>query len=211
MTHRGPATRGPGAAHEQQRHNILEAVFTLVDTQGTQQVSIRNVAKAADVSVGRVQHYFPTKDALLSAAFAAVNEAGTQGVHQRLAAQGIADSEATAVAVLTELIPRDEDRRRLFRVARAFEVYALTRPELGRRLTQDYEALIALIAGLLHRDAAASVTSGSEEALDSARELIALATGLAGMVLTDNIDPDRAGHLLADRAHQVFAARDDRG
>ena len=52
--------RGLGAAHDERRGAILEAVFAIVDAEGTHQVSIRRVAERAGVSVGRVQHYFPT-------------------------------------------------------------------------------------------------------------------------------------------------------
>jgi AcrR family transcriptional regulator len=140
---RHPHARGPGAAHEQQRRNIIEAVFTVVDEAGTGQATVRNVAKAAGVSPGRVQHYFKTKDALLEAAFTAVTEAGTENIRRRLAESGSDGEEAIVATTLTELIPVDEDHRRLVRVSQAFEVYAMSRPELRERLHDDYDRLIA--------------------------------------------------------------------
>lgn len=188
-------TRGPGASHERQRRDILEAVFTIVDERGADQVTVRNVAKAAGISPGRVQHYFPTKDALLESAFTAINEAGAENVGRRLATADPDDSEAVVAAILTELIPADEDHRRLVRVAEAFEVYALTRPELGRRLRADYDRLIALIAGLLPAGADGSAT---------ARELIGLANGLGWLVVTGNDTAERARRAVADRVRSVF-------
>jgi hypothetical protein len=63
-------------------HHARLCLGAIVDGQGADQVTIRNVAKAAGISPGRVQFYFPTKDALLSAAFAAINDLGTENVRR---------------------------------------------------------------------------------------------------------------------------------
>ncbi|HLU27914.1 MAG TPA: hypothetical protein VKZ65_05710 [Glycomyces sp.] len=47
-----------GAACDQRRRNVLEAVFAIVDEEGIGQVAIRNVAKAAGISPGRVQREY---------------------------------------------------------------------------------------------------------------------------------------------------------
>lgn len=164
--------RGLGAAHDERRRAILDAVFAIVDTEGTHQVSIRRVAEQAGVSVGRVQHYFPSKDALLTAAFTAINDLGAARVQARLA-----DSSEPAVVLLTELIPATDEDRRLFRVAQAFETHALTSPELSARLRQDYDDLIGFLTTLVG---------------DRATELLALALGLANLTLTGNLTAEQA-------------------
>ncbi|MFJ8962979.1 TetR/AcrR family transcriptional regulator [Lentzea sp. NPDC102401] len=167
--------RGRGAAHDERRGTILEAVFAIVDTEGTHQVSIRRVAEQAGVSVGRVQHYFPSKDDLLTAAFTAINDRGTARVQARLS------ESSPAEALLTELIPATDDDRRLFRVAQAFETHALTNPELAGRLRQGYDELIALLTALVG---------------DAAKELLALALGLASLTLTGNLTPQEARAIV---------------
>ena len=164
--------RGRGAAHDERRGAILEAVFAIVDTEGTHQVSIRRVAEQAGVSVGRVQHYFPTKDDLLTAAFTAINDLGATRVQARLA-----DSPEPAVVLLTELIPATDEDRRLFRVAQAFETHALTNPDLAARLRQDYDQLIGVLTTLVG---------------DRATELLALTLGLANLTLTGNLSAEEA-------------------
>jgi len=42
-----------------------EVVARLVADEGLEAVSVRTVAAEARVSIGTVQHYFPTKDAML--------------------------------------------------------------------------------------------------------------------------------------------------
>jgi AcrR family transcriptional regulator len=51
---------------------ILDALIELLATRGPDALSIRNVASAAGVSVGAVQHHFGTKEKLLQAAMDAV-------------------------------------------------------------------------------------------------------------------------------------------
>ncbi|SER75448.1 transcriptional regulator, TetR family [Lentzea xinjiangensis] len=168
--------RGRGAAHDERRGAILEAVFAIVDAEGTHQVSIRRVAEQAGVSVGRVQHYFPSKDDLLTAAFTAINDLGAARVRARVSA-----SADPAEALLTELIPATAEDRRLYRVAQAFEAHALTRPELAARLRESYDSLIAVLTAL---------------AGPAARERLALALGLANLTLTGNLTPEEARAIV---------------
>jgi AcrR family transcriptional regulator len=53
---------------------ILDAMLELISTRGPEALSIRNVAAAAGVSVGAVQHHFSTRDKLLLAAMNAVEQ-----------------------------------------------------------------------------------------------------------------------------------------
>lgn len=202
MRRNGSGVRGPGVAHEQRRRDILEAVFTIVDTEGTDQVSIRRVADTAGVSLGRVQHYFPTKDALLAEAFAAINDQGADRVRERLLQEGNTATPARALhVVLTELIPDTDAERRLVRIAQAFEAYAHTRPELKERLTRDYRELASLLMRLLRDCVYSQADAGGDpsEFHADAYELLALATGLAALVTTENLDARRAFDIIAAR------------
>ena len=53
---------------------ILDALIELLATRGPDALSIRNVAAAAGVSVGAVQHHFGTKEQLLQAAMGEVEQ-----------------------------------------------------------------------------------------------------------------------------------------
>lgn len=50
--------------------SILDTTLDLVATMGADRVRLRDVADAAEVSVGTLQHYFYTRDQMLQAAFA---------------------------------------------------------------------------------------------------------------------------------------------
>ncbi len=62
-THSNNPTRAAGGAQL-----ILEAVVRVLVRDGLDGLSVRRVAAEAGVSIGAVQHHFPTKDALLVAA-----------------------------------------------------------------------------------------------------------------------------------------------
>ncbi|PXX56507.1 TetR family transcriptional regulator [Nocardia tenerifensis] len=193
MSKAGTATRGLGAAHDERRRAILDAVFAIIDTDGAEQVSIRNVAQRAGVSIGRVQHYFSSKDDLLTAAFTTITTLGGDRVRDRLT-QTPREPVATLRAVLTEMIPHSEDDCRLHRIMQSFEAYARPRPHLAAQVTEGYDGLIELARTLL----------GGEP--DLARELIALTVGLADLVLTGNLTAEQAERIALTRLDQITSA-----
>lgn len=81
---------------------ILDAVVRLIATRGPEETTVRKVAAEAGVSVGAVQHYFRTKDELLSAAMRELNR------------QFIANMEKTL-----DTLPTAEERLRAFLYALA--------------------------------------------------------------------------------------------
>ncbi|RSN56761.1 MULTISPECIES: TetR/AcrR family transcriptional regulator [Actinomadura] len=198
MASQRPGVRGPGAAHAERRRRILDAVFAIVDAEGTDQISIRHVANRAGVSVGRVQHYFPSKDALLAEAFAAINARGSERVRARLTAgDGLGDPEAVLAEVLDGLLPRTEEDRRLFRVAQAFETFALPRPALKEQVARGYDDLASLVALLLSKIAAPGPSGDLASLRPRAYRIVALAIGLAGLVMTENLTPEQAREIVS--------------
>lgn len=108
---------------------LTDALLRIVAERGLEQVSVREVAAAAEVSIGTVQHYFPTKDKMLAAAYSEV----VARIRSRL--QGVrigADVRENLSAVLTQLLPLDERRIAEVRVHLAFAARAATTPELAR-------------------------------------------------------------------------------
>ncbi len=64
-----PARRGPQARGDRTRRRILEAALTSIAQRGAGSLRVRDVAAEADVSLGVVTYHFPTRRALLTAAF----------------------------------------------------------------------------------------------------------------------------------------------
>lgn len=110
------------------KQEVTDALLRIVAVRGLDQVSVRQVAAEADVSIGTVQHYFPTKDDMLAAAFDEV----VQRIRARLIAVEIGpDVRRNLSGVLRELLPLDERRASEVRIQVAFAARAATSPALA--------------------------------------------------------------------------------
>jgi AcrR family transcriptional regulator len=108
---------------------LTDALLQIVAERGLDQVSVREVAAGANVSIGTVQHYFPTKDRMLAVAYAEV----IARIRFRLEnVQPGSDVRANLSAVLAELLPLDARRITESRIHLAFAARAATAPELAR-------------------------------------------------------------------------------
>lgn len=176
-------TRGPGAQHEQRRAEIADAVLAIVADHGLAAVSQTEVAARAGVSPGRVQHYFPTKQELIEAAFDRGNALSSARITARTA--GDTPPGRTLAVVLTELIPHDAATRAHMRVRQSFTAAALADEPIAARMRAAYARLHGQIADLLR---AAGAAAPDRDAVT----LVALAEGLAYYVLIGVTPPGAA-------------------
>jgi AcrR family transcriptional regulator len=103
-------------------------LLRIVAERGLDEVSVREVAAAAGVSIGTVQHYFPTKDDMLAAAF---NEVVLR-VRTRITSVTLGtDVRHNLSTVLRELLPLDNRRAEEARIMVAFAARAATSPALA--------------------------------------------------------------------------------
>lgn len=150
---------------------------------GLAAVSLTEVAARAGVSAGRVQHYFPSKDRLIEAAFERGNALSGARIRDLVGVQdlGAADPRLVLATVLGELLPYDEVTRVHLRVRQFFNAQALADPAIAERTQRLYAAF--------HRDLAALVERAAPELAGRARDvavrLAALTEGLAYYVLID--------------------------
>ena len=143
------------------REQLAEAVFWIVAENGLEAATVREVAARAGVSIGAVQHHFPTKDAMLAAAFRHIVHRTRQRLGA-LARNGVATDDLAAI--LWELLPLDESRRAEARVHVAFAARAGTsralqeiqrpmlleiRSEIAERLGEGGEVQAALLLALV--------------------------------------------------------------
>jgi AcrR family transcriptional regulator len=117
--------------HEAGRIRLADIVCDLVAMRGMEAVSVRTVASAAGVSIGAVQHYFPTKEAMLLAAHEHAN--AKVSARAEAAAATAATPREILRAILLAVLPSDRPSRRIMRVFIAFETAALHSPKLARQ------------------------------------------------------------------------------
>ena len=188
-------TRGVGAEHDVRRREIVEALLAIIGEQGLDGVSLREVATKAGVSVGRVQHYFRTKDQMLEAAFQRVNELGAELVGERLA--GETSPRAVLRAIAAELLPVDDLHRHALQVGMAFTARAVVEPAFAERLRTGYGELRDLFVLLL--------TKAGVDATHEADVLLSLFEGLSTHTLIGHHTPESALAVVDAYLDRVFS------
>ncbi|MES9537334.1 TetR family transcriptional regulator C-terminal domain-containing protein [Actinomadura sp. NPDC000600] len=196
-------TRGPGAGHEVRRREIADAVLVVVAERGLPAVSLTEVAAQAGVSAGRVQHYFPTKQKLVEAAFERGNELSAARIRS-LVGEDLEGAERRTVlsVVLSELIAYDPETRAHMRVRQSFTALALTDEAIAERMRADYARFHDQVAELLRKDREAGLLRVAVDPREAAVDLVALAEGLAYYVLIGVTAPEAA----RDRVLNAIAA-----
>jgi AcrR family transcriptional regulator len=160
------------------------------------------LAAVSLASVGRVQHYFPSRADLLEAAFERANELAGERI-----AELTADDEgprSVLTAVLTELVPHDRATSTHMRIRQSFTAQALTDERVARRLRHAYAQLNARLADLLARDVQAAVISTAERPEHVAGRLVAFAEGLAYHVLIGTHPADVARRQVLDAIDALY-------
>lgn len=148
---------------------LAAALFEVAARTGLEGASVREVASHAGVSIGAVQHHFPTKDEMLSFSFRALADK----VLARLSAvDPDIDPSRTLFAALSQLLPLDDQRSREAHVMAAFAVRAATSPDLS---DIRHRTLFTMRTGL----SAVLIRMGAPEAETRAALLIATVNGLA--------------------------------
>jgi len=193
--------RGRGRDHDTIRQAIVDAAGTAVEQGGVESLTFRRVAATANVSPGRVQHYFTDRASLVQSCFDAAQDRARLRVEATLAAVEPSPAEVVA-AILRTMVPRSPEDFKDLRVVTMFETLALTEPALGRALLDGRaelrRLLIDQVALVLRRPSSELEVTGITSPETLSDGLLATAGGLANEVLH--------GHLGSDEAHRILDA-----
>ncbi|PDP84492.1 TetR family transcriptional regulator [Glycomyces fuscus] len=189
------------ADHAQRRAQITGAVCELIAERGLDAVTVARTAARAGISVGLVQHYFPSKDDMLLHAFERVSAAVAARVEE-VVGEGARHERAIAeilLAALAEHLPLDGPRRAEFRVIRVFAGRALDNPALAEVDARTASALHAQIARAVGNGVECGEVEADVDADTAAARVAAVAEGLASQVY-------RGGREAAERALDALRA-----
>ncbi|MGA5421103.1 TetR/AcrR family transcriptional regulator [Streptomyces lavendulocolor] len=218
--------------HEARRLEIAEALWRIASTRGLDGVSLRDVAAEADISLGRLQHYFRTKDEMLLFALRHINSLADQRIRERIGALAAgpgagtgrgtgpsAESEAEAGqgppprAVLREclmgMLPLDEKSRVGTLVGAAYFARAIHDERLREEAREGIPRLAEFLASLLRSAQERGETAGGR-ALDPYTEamlLISLVDGLTAYTLLGVQTGEEAAQRLDAHLDRLFADR----
>jgi AcrR family transcriptional regulator len=173
--------------------------------RGLAEVSLRHVATEAGVSSGMVQHYFRTKDEMMTFALEVIYE----NVQARIADYDVALGESPGPrelvrALLIQLLPLDQPRMREGRVALAFSAYAAVKPAIASALRKDTAQMREYLAQQIRLAQAAGAASADVDPTNAATGLLALVEGLALHVIGEYYQPDMALSVFEAHLDQLF-------
>ncbi len=156
-----------------------------------------------------VQHYFRTKDEMMTFALGVVRE----NVEARLAAEAGSDGQVGSSSprdvvrgLLIEMLPLDETRRREGHVGLAFHAYAAVRPAAAADLRADTERLQAFLADRIRAAQRAGDAPPELHPEHEARTLLSLVEGLSLHVLGQGYDPAAALMTFETHLAAIFTA-----
>ncbi|MCV2489225.1 TetR family transcriptional regulator C-terminal domain-containing protein [Geodermatophilus sp. YIM 151500] len=170
--------------HRERRELLADAVMRLAATRGLEAVSLRHVAAEAGVSTGMVQHYFRTKDEMMTFALGMV----VDRIRERSQAAAVPTSPYRLVRdLLLEVLPLDETRRLENHVVLAFLAYAAVKPSLASGLRESAAQMRAFLAD--------QVRAAGRDGVDPERAaagLLALVDGLGLQLLSRQLAEEEA-------------------
>jgi TetR/AcrR family transcriptional regulator, transcriptional repressor of bet genes len=178
---------------EERRRTIAEAVFRVIETTGSDAVSLRDVAAAAGVSMGMVQHYFRTKDEMLLFALDHMGERAGRRLQSHLARITDPAPREIVRAMLAQMLPSTKESRQEAAVSIAFFNRAVATPAYAAALREGYARILGLIE--------AQLPAGSK---DDAATLFWLTQGLLGPVLIGRYTAEEAMRFIDAQLAQVF-------
>lgn len=187
----GVPTEGTPDTHAR----IIMAVWQVIAEQGMTAVSMRTVAAAAGVSVGRIQYWFGSKDELLEASLVAMLS-GAEEQHRRIAGSSSRggdrnDDLARLRQLIGHPIPRAGDAPEGVAVFHHYVTAAINHPRLAALLVEAKQGQEREAVRLLRR-----LAPSLPGARAAARALIATADGLSLRVLIGSLGPRAAQRLL---------------
>jgi TetR/AcrR family transcriptional repressor of bet genes len=191
--------------HEARRTEIAEALWRIAGTRGLDGASLREVAAEAGISLGRLQHYFRTKDEMLAFALQHISALAQQRIRERI--EAVAEEPSPRVilrACLAGMLPLDEKSRVGTLVGAAYFARAVHDETLRAEAREGTPKLRAFFADQLRRAAERGELAPGRATEDEAMLLISLVDGLSSYVLLDVHGPEAALRLLDLHLARLF-------
>jgi len=175
--------------HQQRRAEIAYAVWAVIAEDGLDAVSLRRVAAEAGISLGRVQHYFGSKEELLRHTCQTMIDVSASSFTERTATLG---ALATVRALVGQPVPRDERTRIGTAVWQAFLTRAASDPGLRAIIGEAVTGTQRELARLLAQAQVDGTVPRSVDPQRLGQALFALGYGLAQQVLIAGLTAEEA-------------------
>lgn len=165
--------------HDERRRLIAGALWTLARTKGLGRASLRDVAAEAGMSLGQLQHYFPTRETLVDYAMELVSTQTKTRVQGALAALGARPHPRDVLRVLlVAMFPVDEVSSQV-NSARLLD--ALQTEQVRARVREEMLVVHATVEKVLRGSVAAGLARADLDVPVEAARVVAL-TGLSPLL-----------------------------
>ncbi|MFG2888911.1 TetR/AcrR family transcriptional regulator [Streptomyces sp. NPDC048248] len=193
--------------HEARRQEISEALWRIASTRGLDGASLRDVAAEAGISLGRLQHYFGSKDEMLRFALRHINQLAERRIREGIEKLPEEPSPRTVLrACLAGMLPLDGKSRIGALVGAAYFARAVHDESLRAEAREGTPKLRAFFADQLRRAADRGELPPERATEDEAMLLISVTDGLATYVLLDVHGPEQALRLLDRHLENLFGS-----
>ena len=190
--------------HELRRRQIAGAVWRLASRCGLEQVTLRQVAAEAGVSMRLVQYYFGKRHDLLVKALEILNSDATEYAKRRIAAEQASTPRDILRGVLAEMLPLDEQRRTRFLVRLAYFVRSLSDDDLIRTFRDSPPALEKVVADLIVSGQNSGLIAAHLDPQFEAALLLSSVDGLQTSIILGNRTSDEALALIDHQLDRLF-------
>ena len=186
------------------RRIIIRAVWALIASGGIESVTFRRVANHAQVSVGRIQYHFRTREALVRAACADIIDFANEGFQQLPE-----DPVVRLHHIVEHVVPDSQSTRLGTGVWYAYLAKSAEDPEIARLLAEAKRGTEVECARLIEQvksnTIGETVAESSSEATRAARYVLALADGLTERVLIGDLSGAQAREELKSELQRIVA------
>lgn len=193
--------------HRARRESIARALWTTVDQRGWARATMREIAREAGVSLGQLQHYFSSREEMLTFAIEFAADQTSRRVARGLAALGAPAHPRDVLRVtLVELLPLRPDARATSRLNAAYVVEAMHDPALHRKVADGLRAGRAMIERIVRQAMDEGHISPDRDPVIETDLLLSL-TGLAPLLDLGVIEPPAALAAIDQHLHRLFRQR----
>ncbi|MFW0794312.1 TetR family transcriptional regulator C-terminal domain-containing protein [Gordonia sp. CPCC 205515] len=179
--------------HDARRAEIAEALWRVVVRDGVSGVSIRDVAAEAGISAGSLRHVFTDKEDMLAFSMRLIYIRVGERVNGHTS---ISDPMRRAEAILSEVLPFDDNRRAEMHVNLALVTDAVTHPGLAAAGLEAHDGLRSLSRHVLVDLRDHGLVDPGRDLEAEAMRLHALIDGLAVHLLLGHNDAPRRVRML---------------
>ncbi len=193
--------------HRGRREAIARALWRVVEQRGVTHLTMREVAQEAAISLGQLQHYFASREAMLSFAMDFAAEQTALRVSRGLRELGDQPHPREVLRLmLTEMLPLHADARATSRMSAAYVLEALHDENIHARARDGISQGRALVEQLVRQAIADGHIAPDRDPVVETDLLLAL-TGFTTLIELNVIEPRSVFAAVDQYLDRLFAGR----